>query len=63
LRRRGKGTILGLLGAQQVRQLTRLVHLFDNVAAADQLPVDVELGEGAPVGDLARYLPERDEER
>jgi hypothetical protein len=36
---------------EQGLQLTGLEHLLDDVAAADELAVDVELGDGRPVGE------------
>src|SRR6266571_1108112 len=53
----------GLLGARHLGQLAGLEHLLDDVAAAHQLAVDVELREGAPIGELAGDLAERIEQR
>ncbi len=60
----GRGDPLGLLDPEQLGELARVEHLLDDVAAADQLAVDVELGEGLPVrelgGDLAKRLQGRE---
>ena len=48
-----------LVDADLLCQLTGCVHLLDDVGAAEKLAIDVELGERAPVGDLAGYLAQR----
>ncbi len=39
------------LFGHEALQLARLVHLADDVAAADEFAFDVELGNGGPVGE------------
>ena len=46
----------GLLDAQRRGQLAGLVHLRDDVAAADQLALDEQLGDRRPVGDRGELL-------
>ena len=50
---------LWLLDAERLGELAGLIHLPDDVGAAEQLAVDVELREGLPVGDLGRNLAQR----
>src|SRR5260221_3124490 len=38
------------LGLQQFLQLTSLIHLTNDIAAADELTLHIELGNGRPVG-------------
>ena len=52
-----------MLDADQLRQLAGVEHLLDDVAAADQLGVDIELRERAPIGDLPSDLAKRIEQR
>src|SRR5690606_23786930 len=40
-----------LLFGEQLLQLARLIHLHHDVAAADELALYVELGDGRPVGE------------
>src|SRR3954447_23284591 len=53
-RHRGRNALL----LQEGLELARLKHLADDVAAADQLALDVELREGRPVAELLEALPQ-----
>ena len=48
---------LRALDPQHLLELAALVHLQDDVAAADELAVHVELGDGRPAGVLLHALP------
>ncbi len=43
--------VANTLLVEELRELTSLVHFADNVAAADKLALDVELGGCGPVGE------------
>src|SRR5262245_54551905 len=47
------------LGVQQVAQLARAVHLAHDVAAADELALDVELRNGRPLTEVLDALAQR----
>jgi len=44
-------SVRNALLADEVVQLARLVHLAHDIAAADELTLDIELGNGRPVGE------------
>src|SRR4051794_19231662 len=50
------GLAEGLL--EKRREVPALVHLHDDVAAADELPIDEDLGEGRPARELVEVVPE-----
>lgn len=52
------GLALGVfqLDAEEVMQFAGLVHLGHDIAAADELALDVELGEGGPLAELLEAL-------
>src|SRR5687767_8523121 len=54
---------VGVLDSQKARELTRVEHLLDDVATADELALHVELREGRPVGELLGHLAQRLERR
>ena len=58
-RGRGRCGELRLLDAEGFGELAGVEHLLDDVGAADQLAVDVELREGLPVGDLGGDFAQR----
>lgn len=41
---------------EHFQQLARLVHLEENVAAADEFPIDVDLRDGGPAGEILDSL-------
>src|SRR5437764_4811595 len=43
-------------GVDELLELSALVHLRDDVAAADELPVDEELRDGGPVGPVREHV-------
>ena len=49
----------GWLDAQKLRELAGVEHLLDDVAAANQLALDVKLREGGPVVDLDGHIAKR----
>src|SRR5262245_60896523 len=46
-------------GAEQLLELARLEHLDEDVAAADELPVDVDLRDGGPAREILDSLAKR----
>ena len=52
----GVGGVLGLLDPESSRQLAGLEHLGDDVAAAEQVAADEQLGDGGPVRDRRQLL-------
>ena len=63
LDRQRRGLVAGrlvrrLLDAERLGQLAGLVHLRDDVAAADELPAHEQLRDGRPLGDRGQLLPD-----
>src|SRR3954451_13585632 len=56
LDRRRLWLVIGLLDTEQLGQLAALVHLCDDVAAADQLAVHEQLRDRRPVRDRRELL-------